>query len=43
MCNSFENYPSILKFRSTITAKENANDNKIFLPVYSDKVKACVH
>ena len=43
MCNSFENYPSILKIRSTITAKENANDNKIFLPVYSDKVKACVH
>ena len=27
---------------STITAKEKANDNKIFLPVYSDKVKECL-
>ena len=36
ICNSSKNHPSILKIRSTITAKENTNDN-IFLPVNSNK------
>ena len=29
----------VLKIRSTITAKENTNDNTILSPVNSDKVK----
>ena len=37
ICNSSKNHPSILKIRSTITAKENTNDNIIFLPVNSNK------
>ena len=36
ICNSSKNHPSILKIRSTITTKENTNDN-IFLPVNSKK------
>ena len=39
MCNSYKSHPSILKIRSTITAKENTNDNTIFSPVNSDEVK----
>ena len=33
---------SILKIKSTITAKENSNDNTIFSPVDNDKVKQCL-
>ena len=32
----------VLKIRSTITAKENTNDNTILSPVNSDKVKQCL-
>ena len=39
--NSYKNHPSILKIRSTITAKENTNDNTIFSPVSCDEVKHC--
>ena len=37
--NSCENHPSLLKIRTTITAKENCNDKMIFSPVNSDEVK----
>ena len=31
ICNSYKNHPSILKIKITITAKENSNDNNIFV------------
>ena len=37
-----KNHPSIWKIRSTITGKENSNNNTIFSPVNSDKVKQCI-
>ena len=42
ICNSYKNQPSILKTRSTITVKENSNDNTIFSPVNRDEVKQCL-
>ena len=42
ICNSYKNHPSILKIRITITAKENSNDNIIFLHVNSNEVKQCL-
>ena len=42
ICNSYKNHPSILKIRSTITVKENSNDNTIFLTVNRKEVKQCL-
>ena len=39
ICKSYKNHPSILKIRSAMSAKENTNDNTIFSPVNSDKVR----
>ena len=36
ICNFYKKQPSILRIRSTITAKEYTNDNTIFSPVNSD-------
>ena len=35
--HSYKNHPSVLKIRSTITVKENTNDNTGFSPVNSDE------
>ena len=37
ICNSYKDHPNVL-----VTEKENTNDNTIFLPVNSDKVKQCL-
>ena len=42
ICNSYKNHSSILKIRITITAKENSNDNTVFLPVNSYEIKQCL-
>ena len=42
ICNSYKNYPSVLKIRSAITVKENSNDNTIFSLVNRDEVKQCL-
>ena len=42
ICNSYKNHPSILKIRGAIAAKENSNDNTIFLPVNTDEAKQCL-
>ena len=42
ICNSYKNHRRILKIRSTMTAKENSNDNTIFLSANSGEVKHCL-